>query len=140
MSQQSFFALFRNVVFQPKHALGSGINGVCMKHKSMRNRRTNVLMLVQAGAGESDHSFDCCGFGHAVALDVLVLWTMRAFHSVNRVAGWLMLPYFAWAIFATFLNMVIWHMNRDIRSSDTGSGVTWSTARRPDTRDGYSEW
>jgi tryptophan-rich sensory protein len=42
-----------------------------------------------------------------VALDVLVLLTMIAFWRVRRVAAVLLIPYWAWVLFATTLNVAI---------------------------------
>jgi benzodiazapine receptor len=42
-----------------------------------------------------------------VALDVLVLLTMIAFWRVRRVAAVLLIPYWAWVLFATTLNIAI---------------------------------
>ena len=39
-----------------------------------------------------------------VALDVLVAVTLVAFWRIEPVAGWLLLPYLAWIVFATSLN------------------------------------
>ncbi|MEO5535172.1 MAG: TspO/MBR family protein [Pseudolysinimonas sp.] len=42
-----------------------------------------------------------------VALDVFVLLTMLAFWRVKRVAAVLLIPYWAWVLFATTLNVAI---------------------------------
>jgi len=39
-----------------------------------------------------------------VALDVAVLVTMIRFYRVHRLAAWLLVPYWAWVLFATTLN------------------------------------
>ena len=39
-----------------------------------------------------------------VALDVAVLVTMIRFYHVHRLAAWLLVPYWAWVLFATTLN------------------------------------
>lgn len=44
-------------------------------------------------------------------LFVLVLFTMRAFWRLDRIAGWLFLPYAAWVFFAGVLNAAIWRLN-----------------------------
>lgn len=43
-------------------------------------------------------------FGIIVALDVVVVLTFIAFLKVDRAAGWLLLPYLLWVLFATTLN------------------------------------
>ena len=64
-------------------------------------------------------SFICFGL-HALPLsvaDMLTLWfvvlaTMLAFFRVNRVAGWLFVPYLVFVTFAASLNVALWWLNR----------------------------
>lgn len=44
---------------------------------------------------------------------VLILATLLIFFRINAVAGWLMVPYLAWAGFAGCLNASLWFRNRD---------------------------
>lgn len=46
-----------------------------------------------------------------VVLDVGVAVTTLAFRPIDRLAGLLMLPYLAWVVFATMLNIAIWRLN-----------------------------
>ena len=46
-----------------------------------------------------------------VVLDVGVVVTTLAFRSIDRWAGLLMVPYLAWVVFATVLNIAIWRLN-----------------------------
>ena len=50
-------------------------------------------------------------------LEVIILWlviyeTYIQFSKINRVAGYLMIPYLLWVSFATVLNASIWWLNR----------------------------
>jgi benzodiazapine receptor len=50
-------------------------------------------------------------------IEVVMLWlsiiaTIAAFHRVNPVAAWLLLPYLAWVTFAAALNLTIWRLNQ----------------------------
>lgn len=45
------------------------------------------------------------------ALLIFILLTMWKFFPVNRTAGYLMLPYFLWVVFAAVLNYSIWTLN-----------------------------
>jgi len=50
-------------------------------------------------------------------LEILLLWLMILyltikFYSLVKWAGWLMVPYFLWVSFASFLNYYIWQLNR----------------------------
>lgn len=49
--------------------------------------------------------------GILLALDVLILATIAAFARVERVAATLLVPYLAWALFATLLNYQFWALN-----------------------------
>jgi tryptophan-rich sensory protein len=49
-------------------------------------------------------------------VDIAMLWlallaTVIVFFKRDRLAGALMLPYFAWVSFASFLNFTIWRLN-----------------------------
>lgn len=46
-----------------------------------------------------------------LTLLILILLTIRWFKVVSKVAAVLMVPYFLWVCFATFLNYKIWEMN-----------------------------
>lgn len=46
-----------------------------------------------------------------VALDLAVLFTMLAFWRVSRAASWLLVPYWAWVLFATTLNWALAALN-----------------------------
>ena len=46
-----------------------------------------------------------------IALIVLVGISMIKFYRIDKTAGWLMLPYFAWICFAGYLNYAIWQIN-----------------------------
>ena len=43
---------------------------------------------------------------------VLLGLTVNAFFRVERLAGWLLVPYFGWVAFASYLNAGIWWLNR----------------------------
>jgi benzodiazapine receptor len=46
-----------------------------------------------------------------LALDLAVLLTMLSFWRVSRVAAWLLVPYWAWVLFATTLNWALAALN-----------------------------
>ena len=50
-------------------------------------------------------------------IDIVALWTAiivvaTLFWRVDHVAGWLMAPYVVWVTFASYLNFVLWRLNR----------------------------
>ena len=40
-----------------------------------------------------------------IFLDIFVFLTMKKFYSISKVAGLILLPYFLWILFATYLNL-----------------------------------
>jgi benzodiazapine receptor len=50
-------------------------------------------------------------FGEIVLLDLAVLYTTLLFLRRDTIAGLLMVPYLAWALFATVLNRAFWVLN-----------------------------
>ncbi len=59
--------------------------------------------------------FGADGLGTAVVvivvLDILVVATIASFRRHDPVAGWLLVPYLAWLLFATALNIAVWQLN-----------------------------
>jgi tryptophan-rich sensory protein len=54
--------------------------------------------------------------GFVALLDVALLWllvvaTLVSFWQVQRLAGWLLVPYLLWTAFATALTAAVWHLN-----------------------------
>ena len=47
-----------------------------------------------------------------LALAALVLWMIVRFARILPLAGWLQLPYFLWLVFAGYLNLGVWFLNR----------------------------
>lgn len=47
-----------------------------------------------------------------LVLLVLIALTIRSFARIDRVAAALLLPYFAWSSYATYLNAGFWWLNR----------------------------
>lgn len=50
-------------------------------------------------------------------VEIVLLWLMiyetyAKFKVIDRIAGWLFLPYLAWVSFATLLNASLWWLNR----------------------------
>lgn len=47
-----------------------------------------------------------------LVLLIFILATGVSFFMINRLAGYLIMPYFIWVSFATFLNYNLWILNR----------------------------
>ncbi len=46
-----------------------------------------------------------------IILTILVLLTFIAFYKINKIAGYLFIPYLIWILFATYLNIAIFLLN-----------------------------
>ncbi len=46
-----------------------------------------------------------------VLLDIVVVGTIVVGRRVDRVGAWLLLPYLAWLLYATALNVALWRLN-----------------------------
>lgn len=44
-------------------------------------------------------------------LDIFVFLTIKKFFQVSRLAAWLLVPYFVWILFATYLNVGYFFLN-----------------------------
>ncbi len=47
-----------------------------------------------------------------IILLIFVIITTVKFYRVDKLSGWLMIPYIIWLIYATFLNLAVWLLNR----------------------------
>lgn len=50
-------------------------------------------------------------------VEIILLWLMIyetwfIFRKLDKIAGWLMIPYLLWVTYATALNAAIWYLNR----------------------------
>ena len=61
--------------------------------------------------------------GVIVALDVALAVTVWLFFKVRKTAGWLLVPYLAWVLFATVLNWQFLQMNPDADQMSPGADV-----------------
>ena len=58
-----------------------------------------------------------------VALSVMIFLTIVLFLRVRKIAAVLLIPYFAWALFATYLNYEIMLLNPEADGADTTGAV-----------------
>ena len=57
------------------------------------------------------------------AIDAAVLITLILFFRVRRVAGWLLVPYLAWVLFATVLNWQFLQLNPEADGRDVSGSI-----------------
>lgn len=51
-------------------------------------------------------------FVDIVVLWLMILWAIIAFSKISKLAGWLLLPYLLWVSFASYLNFMVYLLNR----------------------------
>ncbi len=71
-------------------------------------------LLVNAAWTPAFFGLHSPGLGMIVIVPMLALivLTARAFAPIDRTAAWLLLPYFLWTSYATYLNAGFWWLNR----------------------------
>lgn len=47
-----------------------------------------------------------------IILIVFVIITIVKFYRIDKLSGWLLVPYLLWIIFAAFLNYAVWQLNK----------------------------
>lgn len=47
-----------------------------------------------------------------IVLDLLVAYTILCYYKVNKKAAYLQIPYLIWVLFATYLNLAVYILNR----------------------------
>ena len=57
------------------------------------------------------------------AIDLAVIVTAVLFYRVRRLAGWLLLPYLAWVLFATVLNWEFLQLNPEADGRDVSGSI-----------------
>lgn len=73
------------------------------------------------------------GLALIITIDVMVSLTTWKFFVLNEAAGYLLVPYVAWSLFATLLNYSIWLLNLPAQMTDLPS----SPLRRENSTAGY---
>ena len=46
-----------------------------------------------------------------ILLDIIVLWNIIEFFKVSKISGFILIPYFLWILFATYLNIGFFVLN-----------------------------
>lgn len=46
-----------------------------------------------------------------ILLDIFVFLTIREFEEISELSAWLLIPYFVWILFATYLNIGVFLLN-----------------------------
>jgi benzodiazapine receptor len=57
-------------------------------------------------------------FIEIVAIDISILLNMLVFYQINSTAALLLIPYFCWVSFASYLTYTIWQLNKNKNQSN----------------------
>lgn len=77
------------------------------------------------------------GLALILTIDVMVALTTWKFFELDRTAGYLMIPYVAWSLFATLLSYSIWLLNLEDSNAGTPLSGPSSPLRRENSSAGY---
>lgn len=97
--------------------MGVGAARIYLTPPSVQRRKALTLFFVQLGFNFvwSLLFFGLEAFGFAfvwlAALWALIVWMATVFYELDRLAGYLQLPYIVWVLFAGYLNYGVWLLN-----------------------------
>lgn len=97
--------------------MGFGAARIYRTPPSAQRRKALTLFFVQLGFNFvwSLLFFGLEAFGFAfvwlAALWALIVWMTTVFYELDRLAGYLQIPYIVWVLFAGYLNYGVWLLN-----------------------------
>lgn len=86
-------------------------------HDTARQRQTILLFMIHLAINAAwplvffGLQSPTGGLLVIITLLIVIFSLIRRFFSFDRVAGYLLIPYFSWVLFATLLNAAIWYLN-----------------------------
>ncbi len=95
-----------------------GVSYGILKSKKLTNSKINSIYYIQLGVNALwsffFFTFEWRLFAvfWILLLDVLVVIMITRFYNKNKLAGLLQIPYLLWIIFATYLNLSFYILNR----------------------------
>ena len=95
-----------------------GISYGRLKSKELTDEKTNIIYYVQLGINALWSIFffvlkwRLFSFFWIILLDIAVILMIINFYKKDKVAGLLQIPYLLWSLFATYLNLGIYLLNR----------------------------
>ncbi len=98
--------------------VAAGLVWNCYEYKQAEVRKALIFFAVQLALNALWSYLFFGLFNPLLALvEIILLWLMiletyLAFRPINKVAGWLFVPYLAWVAFAAVLNASIWWLNK----------------------------
>jgi len=95
-----------------------GISYGRLKSKELTDEKTNIIYYVQLGINALWSIFffvfkwRLFSFFWIILLDIAVLLMIINFYKKDKIAGLLQIPYLLWSLFATYLNLGVYLLNR----------------------------
>lgn len=95
-----------------------GISYGRLKSKGLTDEKTNIIYYVQLGINALWSIFffvfkwRLFSFLWIILLDIAVILMIINFYKKDKAAGLLQIPYMLWCLFATYLNLGIYLLNR----------------------------
>ena len=95
-----------------------GISYGRLKSKELTDEKTNIIYYAQLGINALWSIFffvlkwRLFSFFWIILLDIAVILMIINFYKKDKVAGLLQIPYLLWSLFATYLNLGIYILNR----------------------------
>ena len=95
-----------------------GISYGRLKSKELTDEKTNIIYYVQLGINALWSIFffvlkwRLFSFFWIILLDIAVILMIINFYKKDKIAGLLQIPYLLWSLFATYLNLGIYLLNR----------------------------
>ena len=95
-----------------------GISYGRLKSKGLTDEKTNIIYYVQLGINVLWSIFffvlkwRLFSFFWIILLDIAVILMIINFYKKDKIAGLLQIPYLLWSLFATYLNLGIYLLNR----------------------------
>lgn len=95
-----------------------GISYGRLKSKGLTDEKINIIYYVQLGINALWSIFffvlkwRLFSFFWIILLDIAVILMIINFYKKDKIAGLLQIPYLLWSLFATYLNLGIYLLNR----------------------------
>lgn len=95
-----------------------GVSYGMLKSKELTDEKTNIIYYVQLGINALWSIFffvlkwRLFSFFWIILLDIAVILMIISFYKKDKIAGLLQIPYLLWSLFATYLNLGIYLLNR----------------------------
>lgn len=95
-----------------------GISYGILKQNSQADIKTDIIYYLQLFVNALWSIFffifkwRLFSFIWIILLAILVLWMIINFYSKNKIAGIIQIPYLLWVLFASYLNLFIYLLNR----------------------------